>query len=121
MKSFIIKLLITTFSALALAYVIKGIAFNTPLDAFWFAFVMAFLNSTLKPVLQFFTLPLTVFSMGLFLLVINGLLVIIADALIDGMHVQGLLRAIVFSVALSLLTLVLNAFFNSKSSASKQP
>jgi putative membrane protein len=121
MKSFLIKLLLTAFSALALAYVIKGITFNTPLDAFWFAFVMAFLNSTLKPVLRFFTLPLTIFSLGFFLLVINGLLVLIADTLIEGMHVQGLLSAMVFSVALSLLTLVLNVFFNPTSSSSKQP
>lgn len=120
MKSFFIKLIITTISALALAYFFKGITFNTPLDAFWFAFVLAFLNSTLKPLLQFFTLPLTIFSLGLFLLVINGLLIIIADAFIEGMQVQGFMRAMVFSVALSFLTLVLNAVFNSSTPPSKQ-
>ena len=118
MKAFFIKLLINALAAWILAYVIKGIYFTSAMDAFWFAFVMAFLNGTVKPVLQFFTLPITVFSLGLFLLVINGLMVEIADYAIEGMQTEGFINVLVFSAAYSVLSLILNTLFKSPATKS---
>jgi putative membrane protein len=76
--------------------------------------VLAFLNAIVKPVLTILTIPITIFTLGLFLLVINALIIIFAERLVSGFHVDGFLRALLFSLILSFCTGVLNMIFGVK-------
>jgi putative membrane protein len=75
------------------------------------AVVLAFLNTIVKPILTLLTIPITMLTLGLFLLVINALIIIFADKLVNGFQVDGFFWALIFSLALSLFTGVLNMLF----------
>ena len=88
-----------------------GIHLDDYLSALLVAVVLAFLNAIVKPVLTILTIPITIVTLGLFLLVINGFLIILASKLVKGFHVDGLWHALLFSLVLSLCTGILNALF----------
>ena len=75
------------------------------------AIVLAFLNTIVKPILTILTIPITILTMGLFLLVINALIIIFAEKLVPGFRVEGFGWAILFSLILSLMTGILNMIF----------
>jgi putative membrane protein len=101
------NLLITTISVFAVSYILPGIEIDTFLTALIVAVVMAVLNITLKPFLVLITIPITVLTLGLFLLVINVLVLYTAEALIGGFHIAGFWWALAFSVLVSLVNSVL--------------
>ncbi|WP_366941505.1 phage holin family protein [Flavobacterium sp.] len=74
-------------------------AFTTALTV---ALVLGVLNLFVKPIFVLFTLPITVFSLGLFLLVINGMMIMLCDYFVDGFDVKNIGWAMLFSVVLSL-------------------
>jgi putative membrane protein len=71
------------------------------------ALVLAILNAIVKPILIFITLPITVVTLGLFLFVINALIILLADKLLKGFQVNGFWWALLFSLLLSIVTSVL--------------
>ena len=75
------------------------------------AIVLAFLNAIVKPILTVLTIPITVFTLGLFLLAINAIIIIFAEKLVKDFHVQNFWWALWFSLILSLCTGVLNMLF----------
>ena len=77
------------------------------LSAVILAAVLGVLNIFLKPVLVFLTFPITVFTLGLFLLVINALIILLAARLVPGFRVNGFWWALLFSLLLSILTSLL--------------
>ena len=101
------KLLINTVSIFAVSYILAGIQVDTFWTALVVAVVMAVLNVTLKPLLILITIPLTILTFGLFLLVVNVLVLYAADALIDGFHIAGFWWALAFSLLVSLLNSIL--------------
>ena len=101
------KLLINTVSIFAVSYILAGIQIDTFWTALVVAVVMAVLNVTLKPLLILVTIPLTILTFGLFLLVVNVLVLYAADALIDGFHIAGFWWALAFSLLVSLLNSIL--------------
>lgn len=106
----LIRLLLTTILIVVLANFLPGIHVDTIKAALVVAVVLALLNTFLKPILVFFTLPITVVTLGLFLLVINAGMVLLADYFIDEFKVDTFVNALVFSVVLSLSQWVLNLF-----------
>lgn len=66
------------------------------------AAVLALANMIVKPVLIIFTIPITIFTLGLFLLVINALIIMLVDYLVPGFHVDGFWWALAFSIVLSI-------------------
>lgn len=99
----IINLLINTISIFAVSYILTGIEVDSFLTALVVALVMAILNVTLKPVLILITIPLTIITFGLFLLVVNVLVLYAAAALIDGFQIAGFWWAIAFSLLVSFI------------------
>ncbi len=79
------------------------------LSALLVAVVLAFLNSIVKPILTILTIPITIFTLGFFLLAINAIIILFADKLVSGFHVDGFWWALLFSLILSLITGILNA------------
>lgn len=106
----LIRLLLTTVLIVVLANFLPGIHVDTIKAALIVAVVLALLNTFLKPVLVFFTLPITVVTLGLFLLVINAGMVLLADYFIDEFTVDTFVNALVFSVVLSVSQWILNLF-----------
>ena len=101
------NLLINTISIFAVGYVLSGIQVDSFVTALIVAVVMAVLNVTLKPFLIVITIPFTLITFGLFLLVINVLVLYAAEALIDGFHIAGFWWALAFSVLVSFVNSIL--------------
>lgn len=101
------KLLINTVSIFAVAYVLPGIQVDSFLTALVVAVVLALLNVTLKPLLILLTIPLTIVTFGLFLLVVNVLVLYAAAAFIDGFYIAGFWWALLFSLLVALLNGIL--------------
>ena len=101
------NLLINTISIFAVSYILSGIEVDTFMTALIVAVVMAVLNVTLKPLLILITIPLTVITFGLFLLVVNVLVLYAAEALIGGFHIAGFWWALLFSVLVSFINSIL--------------
>ena len=107
----IIRLLVTAVSAYFLAQILPGIQISGFGGAVIFAIVLGILNLIVTPILKILGLPLTIITLGLFSLVINAIVILIADYFIDSMNVDGFLWAFIFSIALSLITSLLNGIF----------
>lgn len=103
----LIQILLTAIIVLVLAEILPGVsvaAFTTSLIV---AAVLALLNIIVKPILIFLTLPATIITLGLFLLVINAVIILIADYFISGFHVANFWWALLFSLLLSVAQSIL--------------
>ena len=107
--NFIIRLIISTLAVLITAYLLPGVYVDSFMTAVLVAVVLGCLNTLVKPLLILFSLPLVVFSFGLFLIVINTLIILLTDKLVDGFRVDGFWHALLFSIVLSMVTSILNA------------
>jgi putative membrane protein len=105
---FIIKLLLTGVFAFFIAQVIPGVEVNSFTDGVLLALVLAVLNAVVRPILVLLTIPITFLTLGLFLLVINVIIIYLADAVLGGFEVEGFIWALVFSLLLSLITSIIN-------------
>ncbi|MEL0652920.1 phage holin family protein [Algibacter sp. TI.3.09] len=114
----IIKLLVNAIAVFVLANVLSGVQVDGYLSAIIVALVLSILNLLIKPILVIFTLPVTVITLGLFLLVINGLIILLADEFISGFAVDNIWWAILFSVLLSILQSILQSFFTTDKKSS---
>ena len=110
--NFIIRLLVTAAVAYGLAYLLKGIHIDSYWTALVFALVLAIVNLIVRPLLIILTIPLTIITLGLFLLVINALMVLLASKVVDGITVDGFWWALLFGL---LLSIVSSLFLSSKS------
>ena len=81
------------------------------MSALLVAVVLAFLNSIVKPILTMLTIPITIVTLGFFLLAINAFIIIFAEKLVSGFHVSGFWWALLFSLILSVCTGILNMLF----------
>jgi len=99
----LINLFFTTVFVLVLAHFLPGVTVDSFITALIVAAVLGLLNIFVKPLLVLFTMPVTILTLGLFLLVINAIILLLCDALVDGFEVNGFLNAIVFSLVLSFL------------------
>ena len=93
MKTFL-KILLTALAVIVLATVLPGVSVSGYLSAIIVAVVIALLNMVVKPLLIFFTLPATIVTFGLFLFVINAIIILLADNLVDGFAVSGFFAAL---------------------------
>lgn len=107
---FIVNLLITATAAYILQKILSGVNFASFGTTLVFALVLGVLNAFLKPVLQFFSLPITIITFGLFSLVINAVVVLIAGKFVDGVKIDGFGWAFIFSILLSLMVSVVSMF-----------
>lgn len=104
MLRFLVKIIISAFAVMISAYLLPGVTVGDFSSALIVAAVLALLNALLKPILVIFTIPITVFTLGLFLLVINAVIILIADRLVGDFAVAGFWWALLFSIILSVIT-----------------
>lgn len=103
----IFQLLLTAIVVLVLAEVLPGVGVDTFTTSLIVAVVLALLNLLVKPILVLLTLPATLITFGLFLLVINAVIILLVDYLISGFSVDGFWWALLFSFLLTLAQSVL--------------
>ncbi|GAA3508589.1 phage holin family protein [Aquimarina addita] len=104
---FLLKMLLSAVAVFLLASILPGVGVDSYMSALIVAVVLAILNAIIKPILVFFTLPVTIITLGLFLLVINIVIIKMADYFVSGFSVNGWLWALIFSVLLSVLQSIL--------------
>ena len=101
---FLLRILVIAAVSFGLAHVLSGIHVDSFWTAFVFAIVLAILNIFIKPLIILFTLPVTIITLGLFLFVINALVVLLASKFVDGFRIDNFWWGLLFSLILSLFT-----------------
>ena len=109
---FILKFIIVSLAVFLVSKFLKGIYFQSALSAFIFVAVFGILNILVKPLLVLFTIPITILTLGLFLFVINAVIVLIADAVIPGFDVANFWWALLFSIIISVIQSVTEVLFD---------
>ncbi|GAB3572853.1 phage holin family protein [Spirosoma luteolum] len=108
----LIRILISAVAVYVASMVIPGIQVTGGASTYLIvAIVLGLLNAFVKPILTILTIPITVMTLGLFLLVINVLMVYLAASLVSGFAVTGVIAALLFSIVVSLITSLLDAIF----------
>jgi putative membrane protein len=106
--NFIVKILLSSFSVVVASWILSGIEIRDYFSALMVAFVLAILNTFLKPILVIFTIPITVLTFGIFLLVINALIALLAGSIVPGFYIAGFWAALWFSLIVSILNYLIN-------------
>ncbi len=111
---FITKTLVTSLAVLLAGYLLKnhGITVNGSISAIMVALMLGLLNSFIKPILILLTIPITVFTFGIFLIVINVFMVELTSKIVDDFIVRDWIAALLFSVIVSLTTSFLEKFIS---------
>ena len=76
--------------------------------------MLSILNSIVKPIMVILTIPATILSLGLFLFVINALIILLADWVVDDFVVRGFWYALLFSLVLTFFKSILNSIFKNE-------
>ena len=103
---FILKILVIAAVSFGLAHVLEGIHVDTFWTAFVFAIVLAILDIFIKPLIILFTLPATIITLGLFLFVVNTIVVLLASRFVNGFRIDNFWWGLLFSLLLSLFTTI---------------
>ncbi len=99
----LLKIVFSSIIVMFLSHFIKGVHVENFTTSIIVAIVLGLLNIFVKPILILFTLPVTVFTLGLFLLVINAILILLCAKIVGGFRVDSFFTALLFSIVLSLL------------------
>lgn len=103
----ILKLLLTALAVVVLAIILPGVNVEGYGSAIIVAIVIALLRMLVKPILVILTLPITIVTLGFFLLIINAIIILMADYFVGGFQVASIWWALLFSLLLSLFQSVL--------------
>jgi putative membrane protein len=112
MIKFITKAILTSVAVLFASYILKGVSVDSTITAMIVAVVLGLLNSFVKPILVVLTIPITLVTLGLFLLVINILIVFWAAQIVSGFKVAGWGSALLFSIIVSFVSSLLERLIN---------
>ena len=94
----VLRIIISAIVAFALSYILSGVHIQSFVTALILAIVLGLLNLFVKPILIILTLPITIFTFGLFLFVINALIILLAAKFVNGFRVDGFWWALLFSL-----------------------
>lgn len=111
---FIIKIFAIAVAAYFAAWLLPNVYIDSVQTTIIVALVFAILNAVVRPILVILTIPITIVTLGLFLLVINIIIVKVTDALIDGFEVRGWLWALLFSLIVSFVSSIINSIVGDK-------
>jgi putative membrane protein len=108
---YLIKLVISSFAVYITGWLLPNVEIGHPayLNSLLIAFVLLVLNKYLKPVLIILTIPVTLFTFGFFLLIINAVIILLSSEFVDSFVVDGFWTALFFSIILSIVTSLLES------------
>lgn len=114
MNGLLFRWLISAVSLLIVSYIVPGIEVQGFFYALIAALFLGVLNAIVRPVLIILTLPLTIFTLGLFLFVVNGIMLMLVSLVLKGFHVNGFWPAVLGALLLSVINWFSNSYINSK-------
>ena len=106
---FLAQLIVSALAVIITSFILPGVDMDSALTGVIVAVVLAVLNAVVKPLLVILTIPITLVTLGLFLLVINAGIIMLAGKIVPGFSVNGFWTAFFFSIILSIVTSVFNA------------
>ncbi|NIG52359.1 phage holin family protein [Chitinophaga sp. Cy-1792] len=105
---FLMRILVNALAAMLTAYLLKpAVRVDSFLHALLLALVLAVLNALVKPILVILTFPVTIVTLGLFLFVINALIILLAAKLVPGFKVDGFWWALLFSIIMTIINSIM--------------
>ncbi len=110
MRGFLVRLVITALGLWVAAQLLPGIAFASTGALIVSALVLGFVNALIRPIIFILTLPLTILTLGLFILIVNGISLALVAWLVPGFHVAGLWSATWGAIIISLTSWVASHF-----------
>ena len=110
MRGFFVRLLITALGLWVADQLLPGIAFDGTGALIVSALVLGVVNAVIRPILLILTLPLTVLTLGFFILIVNGISLALVAALVPGFHIAGLWSATIGAIIVSLTSWAASAF-----------
>lgn len=108
MPNFLLTWLVTAIALLITAHIVPGFKFDSWTTAAIAAIILGLVNAIVRPIFVILTFPLTILSLGLFLLVINALMILLVGFLVPGFVVAGFLSALIGSIVLAIVTTILS-------------
>lgn len=114
MMKLLIAWVLHALALMLVTHLVPGIHVASFMSALWAALVIGLINTLVRPVLVILTLPITLLTLGLFLLVINGLLFWLAGDILQGFSVSTLPAAVLGALAYSVLSWILSSIISSK-------
>ena len=109
LTGFLVHWAVMTFALWVASHVFKGIKYSSA-GALWVAaLLLGLANAVVRPILVWLTLPLTILTLGLFLLVINALMVLLVSALVKGFEVRGFWTAFFAAIFIAVLSFLIYA------------
>lgn len=112
MRAFFLRFIINILALGAADWLVSGIYVESYGALIWTAIVVGILNALIKPILFILTLPLTIFTLGLFTFVINGFILWLAGELVSGFHVENLGAGILGAIVVSIVSIFMNWLIN---------
>ena len=104
----LINWLVTTLAVIIAAYLLPGVTIRNFFSGLLTALLLGLINAILRPILVVLTLPLTIVTLGLFIFVINALLVLLTSAVVPGFEVHSFWWALLFSLLFSIVSFILH-------------
>jgi putative membrane protein len=111
MRHFVFRWLVTTVGVMAAAFVIKGIRYDSPEALIGAALLLGILNAFVRPILLILGAPLILLTLGLFILVVNGLMLYWVPSVVSGFHVESFGSAFWGALLIGIVSWLLSAFF----------
>lgn len=106
----LLRILLSAIAVVILSKILPGVWVASYTTAIIVAIVLSLLNFIIKPILLILTLPITIITFGLFILIINAIIILLVDSFIDGFQVDSLWWALLFSLLLSFFQSILFSF-----------
>lgn len=111
MRHFLFRWLVTTIGVIVAAKIIPGIRYDTVEALILAALLLGILNAFVRPVLLILSAPLILLTLGFFILVVNGLMLLWVPSLLGGFHVEGFWSAFWGAIVIGIISWILSAFF----------
>ncbi len=104
---FLVRVVVNALAIVFASYVVPGISVDSPISALGAGLVLGVINALIKPVLAFFTLPLTLVTLGVFVFVLNGFCLWLVTLVVGGFHISSVWAAILGALIISVVSWVL--------------
>ncbi|MEX0662176.1 MAG: phage holin family protein [Balneolaceae bacterium] len=104
-------LLINSLVIFFVAQILRGVEIKSYFTAIGVAILLGLINMIIKPVIVFLTLPVTILTLGLFILVINAWILMIIDKFVDGLSIKSFWWAVIYGILISILNGILLKLF----------
>jgi putative membrane protein len=111
MKDFVFRWAITTIAVMVAAGVVGGIRYDSVGALLGAALLLGILNAFVRPILLFLTVPLIILTLGIFIFVVNAVMLLLVNQFVHGFHVDGFWSAFWGAILISITSWLLSAFF----------